>query len=219
MNTLPELKLLILEYLNCVELLNVKLTCTDFNQLITKNIFNKRKLKGFPRPEGYCFAYGSNTNMDDWVKGDMIDHDSIFDGHKIIKMEICDYSLQNDIYMLPKYFTIISHDVPINYWNKENVEYRKSWIDIIEFRTQCLNNLKYRDDDVAYGLIFYLVETYFNYNGKNYVICYIAGYNEDKAYTFKKFKHILSTEDQIKVEWDDNDDDFLLDYYSDINID
>lgn len=200
---LPEIKLEIFAYMNCVDLLNIKLVCIDFCRLINDNdLFNKRKFFRFPRPETYI-RHEFNVKIDDLVRGDMIvDATRIFDGHKMVDMNPVDYYGTRIIYQLPKEFTIINNYVPIKYWQDFDIN-RESWINIVPFRDECLKNIKYRNDEE--------VETYFTYD-KKYVITYFRNYNENKEFIYRKFQQILMKEDTILVEHDD-DPEFMLDYY------
>ncbi len=208
MNLLPEMDLEILQYLNCDELLNIKLISKHYNNIVTDDLFNKRKFRGFPRSEGYC----SINNLDNLIRGDIVG-DSIFDGHKMIKME-----KKNDWSILPKQFTIINHNVPIMYW--KNLK-SGSWIHIVPFREQCLVNIKYRDDVNGHSYyqdhIYYNIKTNFTYHDKNYILFYMSYHFERKPYIYEKFKQILA-EDYIYVEWDEDEGDFLLDGYEDFVV-
>lgn len=213
MNTLlPELWLELLEYFNCQELNILKLVSISILDLITNNnLFDKRKFRGFPRPEGYCVLH-ETFKIDDLVRGDLLNKDSIFDGHKLIKMKCIDYFERDETFRLPNEFTIINHGVPVDYWSKTGcLQYRTSWINIDPFREQCLESIRYKDDFISYNYTLYQVMTDFDYNGKNYEIFYMSNGVEDKEDTYIKFKQIINKEDKIYVEWDNVYDDFLLD--------
>ena len=204
MDTLPpELWLEILGYFNCQELNTLKLMSINTSDLITKNdLFDKRKMRGFPRSEGYCVLHDT-FKVDDLVRGDIIGQDSIFDGNIVILMK----SVYDNHFELPNEFTIINNNVPIEYWARIS---RKYWIDIKPFREQCLKNIKCEEYPGMY-IIHYCIVTNFEYNGKNHKLTYMSYSNKPKEALYKKLEYILTKGDKLYVEWDDIGGEFSID--------
>ena len=200
---LPELWLEILEHFNCQELLLLKLVSKYMLQLINQNnLYEKRKRRGYPRSNGCA----ENENL---VRGDIVGN-NIFDGHKMIPLKKIDGCYPGDYYELPDQFTI--NGIQKNYWDKINyLDSKKAWIDITSFRDQCLTNIKWRPSANCMTYISYEIETQFEDHGKNIVLFYMSDYIENEEETYTKFNHILTVEDKVYVEWDNTDEDFLID--------
>lgn len=207
------------------------------------NIININKMERFPRISGHCAAYDvSNLDMKlktfktlndqlkytldklyeleyDLVRGDLIcfkglDHTTndgtfIFDG---CGLRVLDrrYDVDGSI---PKEFTIINNNVPVNYWNHEtkyNIPKLSAiiinrgimgnihWFDHSSVRDQCIDNIDYD----------YMC-TYFAMNDKKYsIFCESNKYydnpsdesNEDIKCYINKFISIFERENLLMLE-------------------
>jgi hypothetical protein len=164
---------------------------------------------GFDRIQNLILdeLYGTNTDL---VRGDLIIlHDDgctnmglyLFDGIKIIELQY------NSVSSLPKDFTVINNNIPIDYWrhitkwkkNNNFIDYiivnrgirgrHKIWFDHICVQKQCLDNINYETE-------INMITTNFIYNDINYII-EAASDDFDILTNINKFRIILNASNKL----------------------
>lgn len=113
----------------------------------------------------------------------------IFDGQEIIILdrEFDDYG------NLPKMFRVINNNVPITYW--QDIKHNSIiWVDIVDIRQQCLNNLVITEQDVR---------TTFDLNNKTYTIILVKDDDDDFDDDRETMMEILRDIDILLLFYDD----------------
>jgi hypothetical protein len=190
-------------------------------------------MREFPRSSGHCAAidvskfvenfedeisaeqlkndvldilYDFNYNL---VRGDLIcfegldsyrnDGVAIYDGCKIINLD----HVIDDYGALPKEFTVINNEVPIDYWynteNNKGIDHNHLvWFDHTSVKKQCIDNIIEEEGDLF---------TTFKYNNKIYtIITSKFDYSDEIKLTKEKFDNILSTNDPLLFDGEFGDE-------------
>lgn len=221
--------------LNCEDIDSIIKDSEQLTVLIVQqNIKEKIKTRGFPRPSGHCAAFDVSEFIDEenysdfdfsaeklkdqildklynlnynLVKGDLICFDglhadrndgiAIFDGCKIINLrhDIDDYG------SLPDEFTVINNGVPVSYWyntdkNKGIDHNHMVWFDHTPVKKQLIDNIIEVGEELF---------TTFECNNKVYKI-YISKTDLDMYSSKEEFTKILSTNNKILFDMDDDPD-------------
>jgi hypothetical protein len=219
---LPELWVKIFEQLDCATILNIKLTCRYFNNLVNQHdIYMKRKFSGFPRPEGACrtikicgmflennISKYLQKEKVDLIRGDAIHFASyviedkyyIYDGQQLLNLG------DNENIFLPNKFRIINNNVPVDYWENIQANYTL-WFDPTEIREQLICSI---------NPITKILEVTFYYNEKQYQFYCTGKYmcaNNDRIDFFKNIidSHKLLLLRKVKHGIQLREDDYVED--------